>query len=506
MTSDPDLLTVETTHGHVRGDHKRGTYRYKGIPFAAPPVGARRFRPPAPAESWTGVRDATGKFATAPQPTGGVETLLGMQDGPPQSEADCLTLNVWTPAPDAGRRPVMVWIHGGAFVSGTGSTAWYDGSNLASRDVVVVTLNYRLGALGFLHLADLGGERFAGSGNVGLLDQAAALRWVHDNIETFGGDPDNVTIFGESAGGMSVGTHLALPASQGSFHRAIAQSGAVANVHDRDQATAVTTRLLDLLDLGPDQIDALETIPFPSLIEAQDTISNDFGIARGLPFQPVVDGVTLPEQPMAALRAGAAAGINLLTGTNRDEMRLFTSMDPRRDRLDDARLARRVQRFTGSDPDVLVRVYRDAAPDASPADLYEAIGTDAVFRMPAIEMAEAQSAHADVWVYEFHRASTAFGGSLGAAHAVEIPFALDNLTAPGANFFIGEPTEAMQHLATQMADAWTAFARHGDPNGSTLPAWGKYAPPSRPTMVFDLDSKVVEDPAGSRRAAWAACS
>ncbi len=225
---------------------------------------------------------------------------------------------------------------------------------------------------------------------------------------------------------------------------------------------------------------------------------------RGLPFQPVVDDDALPRHPVEAVRDGVAAGVHVMTGTNRDELRLFTAMDERLGALDDEGLVRRVERFVRADPDGLVQVYRDAAPDASPRAIYEAIGTDAVFRMPAIALAEAQSAHASVWLYEFHRESTAFGGSLGAAHAVEIPYAFDNLGAPGASFFTGEATEAMQDLATRMADAWVAFARTGDPNGSALPSWEPYSPEARTTMVLDLDSEVADDPAGPMRAAWAA--
>lgn len=498
----PQDLVVETATGLVRGDHKRGAYRYKGIPYAAPPVGAGRFAPPSHAASWTGERDATGRFPVAPQPLGGVEALLGATDGPPQSEADCLTLNVWTPAPDGARRPVMVWIHGGAFVTGTGLMPWYDGTNLAARDVVVVTLNYRLGALGFLHLADLGGDRYAGSGTVGLLDQAMALGWVRDNIEAFGGDPDNVTIFGESAGAMSVGTQLALPASQGLFHRAIAQSGSVAHTSDRDRATSVAVRLLDLLGLDRRSVDRLRHLPIEAILEAQTKVSAETRIADGLAFQPTVDGDTLPVAPHEAIRAGAAAGITLLTGTNRDEMRLFTAMDPRLQSFDEDTLVHRARGLVAHDPEGLVQAYRDAMPEATPKELYDAAATDAVFRMPAIALAEAQSDHAPAWLYEFHRESTAFGGALGSPHAVEIPYVFDNLTAPGAHFFTGDVTAEMQDLATRLADAWTTFARTGDPNSGALPAWSRYTPGARTTMILDLTSAPVDDPARPLRQAW----
>lgn len=500
---DPSLLVVETAQGRVRGDHSRGAYRYKGIPFAAPPVGALRFAPPAPPARWSGDRVATGRFSIAPQPLGGVDALLGAEGGPPQSEADCLTLNVWTPAPDGARRPVMVWIHGGAFISGAGLTPFYDGANLAGRDVVVVSLNYRLGALGFLHLADLGGEAFAESANVGLLDQAMALRWVHENIEAFGGDPANVTIFGESAGAMSVGSHLALPASAGLFHRAIAQSGAASQVHDRDQATEVAAALLRELDLAESDVERLREIPLETLLAAQATLSARRGISAGLPFRPTTDGVSLPVAPLAAVRAGSAAGIAVLTGTNRDEMKLFTAMDPGFAAADEEVLLRRTSKLVSHDPEGLVATYRAALPGASAKDLFEAIATDAVFRIPALDLAEAQSAHAPTWLYEFHEASTAFGGMLGSAHAVEIPYVFDNLDAPGASFLTGEVTEQMRALARDLADAWTSFARSGDPNGSDLPAWAAYDTTARMTLVTAAaESQVAADPAGPFREAW----
>lgn len=499
---DPGLFVVETASGRVKGDFKRGAYRYKGIPYAAPPIGELRFAPPRPTPSWSEVRDATGRFPTAPQPLGGVDMLLGAADGPAQSEADCLTLNVWTAAPDDARRPVMLWIHGGAFVSGTGLTPFYDGTNLASRGVVVVTINYRLGALGFLHLSDIGGEAFAGSGNAGLLDQAMALQWVHDNIEAFGGDPENVTIFGESAGAMSVGTQLALPASKGLFQRAIAQSGAASNVHDRDSAGSVAQQMLDMLGLEPSQVDRLRELPIEALLEAQAQLSARTPISRGLPFMPTVDGATLPEPPLSALAEAAAPGVSVLTGTNRDELKLFTAMDPRLGSLADEGLAKRVSGFVRNDPEGLVEIYRSHMPDAAPREVFEAIGTDAVFRMPAIALAETQSPQAPCWLYEFHQPSTAFGGMLGSAHAVEIPYVFDNLDSPGASMLTGVPTEEMRTLAATMADAWTAFARTGDPNAAGLPKWDAYRGEGRTTMIFDAQTRSVADAAGPFRHAW----
>lgn len=499
---DPALETVETDRGMVRGEHRRGAYRFKGIPYAAPPVGERRFAPPAPGESWSGIRRAVGSHPVAPQPPDMVSQLLGAGDGPPQSEADCLTLNVWTPRPDDAARPVLVWIHGGAFVTGSGSVPWYDGANLTRRDVVVVTVNYRLGALGFCHLEGIGGDAFAGSGNVGILDQAAALAWVQRNIEAFGGDPGNVTIFGESAGGMSVGTHLALPASRGLFHRAIAQSGAVDNVSDPDRATGIARRVLDELGLGASRIDELRSIPASALVEAQQKISADFGITGGLPFQPVWGDSVLPRRPIDAITDGGAAGIDLIVGSNRDELRVFFAMTPAMRADDDATVTRRVRAAAGGDAERIVGAYRNLFPEASSTELFEAIGTDAVFRIPALRLADAQRAHAPVHVYEFHQASTGLGGHLGATHAVDVPFAFDNLDAPGASFFTGEPDAAMRRVATAMADAWCAFARDGDPDATTLPRWPAWVPPTNATMVLEGTPSVASDPAADRRAIW----
>lgn len=498
--TDADDVTIETTGGPVRGEHKRGAFRVKGIPFAAPPVGELRFRPPEAPEPWTRVHDGTGRFPIAPQPLAGMEAAAGGAGGAAQSEADCLTLNVWTP-PDAplsggAGRPVMFWIHGGGFLTGAGTIPWYDGSALARRGVVVVTINYRLGALGFLELGGVDAS-LADSGNVGLLDQIAALRWVRDNIEAFGGDPGNVTIFGESAGGMSVGALLGTPAASGLFHKAIPQSGAAANVATRGEAEAAAAQLLDVLQV--DDVAALRARPADDLIEAQSRVRGAFGAGGGLPFQPVVGGDTMPRQPLDAVADGSAARIPLLTGTNRHEMRLFTALDPSIVPADrDAVLAIAGKRF-GSRAEALLGVYEAEGAD-TPASLYEAMSTDVVFRLPALALLAAQRAHAATFAYEFHYESTAFGGSLGAAHAVEIPFAFDNLDAGGASFFTGEVTDDMRGLATAMADAWVAFARDGVPASAGLPEWPRHDAPDHPTMILDLDPRVVDDPAGAVRA------
>src|SRR3712207_215533 len=264
--------TVMTAVGEVAGELGDGVHVFRGIPYARPPVGELRFRPPQPPEPWAGARPATAFGSIAMQSPSPLENLFGAAERPSMSE-DCLYLNIWTPGLDGARRPVMVWIHGGAFVTGSGSTPWYDGTRFAARgDVVVVTLNYRLGAFGFLHLADLIGESFVGSGNAGILDQAAALAWVRDNIAAFGGDPENVTIFGESAGAMSVGTLLALPAARGLFQRAILQSGAASNAMSRERANEVAGRLLEALGIPREKSETIRDVPARDLLAAQGRV------------------------------------------------------------------------------------------------------------------------------------------------------------------------------------------------------------------------------------------
>ena len=492
---------VETTHGPVRGDRKRGAQRWKGIPFAAPPVDVLRFAPPQPPEPWTDVRNCVGRFPIAPQPLAGMAVVAGGDGGAAQSEAECLTLNVWTPAADAARRPVLVWIHGGGFMTGAGTIPWYDGTNLTNRDVVVVSCNYRLGALGFLHLEDLGGSSFRGSGNVGILDQIAALQWVRDNIERFGGDPDNVTIFGESAGAMSVATLLGTPAASRLFHKAIAQSGAAANVSSPERATAVAERVVERL--GLQSVDDLRAVPAEAIVDAQSGARDDFGTGGGLPFQPVVDGVVLPRQPMEAVRDGHAAGVPVLAGWNAHEMRLFTLLDPRLGRTDRARNVSLLERRAPGRGERLVAAYEEAVGD-DPVRVLEAAMSDQVFRLPAIELLEAQGEHAPTYGYEFRFESTAFDGALGAAHAVEIPFAFDNLDAPGAAFFTGPVTDDMRSLSTAMADAWASFAHGGTPAAENLPEWPRYDPGRRPTMILDVLADVEDDPGGELRRQWSA--
>ena len=492
-------MIAQTRSGKVEGLERRGVLQFRGIPFAAPPVGPLRWLPPRREERWDGVRDATrfspesaqGKFAMNAL-TGAPETV--------KSE-DSLYLNVWTPACDDARRPVLVWIHGGAFAFGSGSTPWYDGTNFARNgDVVVVTINYRLGPLGYLHLADLFGDEFEGSGNLGVLDQVAALEWVRDSIAGFGGDPDDVTIFGESAGGGSVGTLLGTPAATGMFRKAVAQSGAASWWASREGATEITAALISRLGIGPGDAEALRALGWEQLVAASTELGMAVGNGR-LPFQPVVDGVVLPRPPLELVAAGNAAGVHLVVGTNRHEMTLFNLIDPSLAQADDAAIAQRVERFAPRDPAALLAEYRSRRPGASSAEVWTDLASDAVFRLPAIHHAEHQLPHAPVWMYLFTWETPVFGGVLRSTHALEIPFVFDNLDREGVEMFTGTGPDRGE-LARRMHAAWIAFARTGDPNHPELPEWPRYDTVRRPTMRFDTRCEVLEDPMGDDRRSW----
>jgi len=497
-------VTVETGLGKLEGLEIDGVRVFRGIPFAKPPVGELRFRAPEPPEPWTGVRDATAFGGSAPQPPVALVALPGMDVGA-QSE-DCLYLNVYAPAGAAPgtRKPVMVWIHGGGFVIGSGSQIVYDARRLAQRgDVVVVTINYRLGCLGWM---DLGDQDDLATENAGLLDQIAALRWVRDHVSVFGGDPDNVTIFGESAGGMSVGTLMGCPAAHGLFHKAIPQSGSCQGVHaDRDSSAAVTAAMLSALGLTTPHVRQLREMPVEKLVAAQQQVSLQLMLTAGknlLAFQPVVDGRTLPRHPLDAVREGLSRHVPLLVGSTRDEWKLFSFMDTQLRQLDDAGAAARLQQRVGhADGGKIVSGYRAGRPDADTASLWVAIESDRVFRIPAIRLAEAQLEHQpNVFMYLFTWPSPAFGGVLGACHAIELPFVFDALHHPGAENFAGKGPEA-ERLAAACVGAWSAFAHRGDPSAADV-AWPRYDGARRATLELGARCQVLEDPQGAERRLW----
>jgi para-nitrobenzyl esterase len=423
--------------------------------------------------------------------------MLG-DSAPPQSE-DCLTANVFTPGCDDAKRPVMVWLHGGAYVTGSSANPWYDGSRFAANgDVVVVTGNYRLGALGFTHLSDLD-PSFDASGNLGALDQQALLVWVRDNIAAFGGDAGNVTIFGESAGGGSVLTQLAMPSSRGLFHRAIAQSASFSQYRSRARATEAAEHLLRELGLSAATASKLRDVPIAELLEAQSKVEN--GLTGITAFAPSIDDDVLPIGVMEAIAAGSSAGVPLLIGTNLDEMRLFTAFDPNNAALTEEAvrtLARTQVGRDGDEADAVVDGYRAARPDATWGQVASTLATEVGFHQHAVRTAEAKHRNGDAtWMYRFTWASPAFGGILGSCHALEIPFVFDNLHRTGASIFTGTDTPGPDHqaVADAMHRAWIAFARTGDPG------WAPYGE-ARATMRFDVTSELEHDPEGDLRQLW----
>lgn len=481
---------AQTTNGEVRGRERKGVALFAGIPYAAPPTGVRRWAPPEPSEPWDGVRDATRFGPAAPQlPGEGLTNAVELAWA-----EDCLTLNVVTPAVDDGRRPVLVWIHGGAYRHGTGATPWYDGSSFAADGgIVVVTINYRLGALGFCQI-----DGAPTSGLNGILDQVAALHWVRDNIAAFGGDPDSVTIAGESAGGFSVATLTAMTSTNGLFRRAIAQSGAGHHVVMADLGATVAQRFLD--ELGAHDLADARRRSALDVLEAQGRVearAAEFMNTASLPFGPVVGGEHLPERPIDLMAAGAGADVAMLTGTNADEMTLFGMGQVRDDEL-----VRVLERY--ADPlEPLLDTYRASMPAASPGELAVALTGDWNFRIPAVRMAEAREAHdAATWMYLFDWKSHAFDGALGATHALEIPFAFNTLHAPGADVFLGTP-DPPQHVADAMHRSWQAFITTGRPHHDALPPWPAYRSEHRAVLEFSDHTRVLVDPDAPIRQAWA---
>ena len=483
------MAVVETHGGRVEGIEKDGVLQFRGIPFAAPPVGELRWRPPRPPEPWPGVRSAAGFGPMAPQGPPQFTFFAGAEQ-PPMSEAECLTLNVLTGGLGGDPRPVVVWIHGGGFTAGSGRNPWYNGTSFARRGLVVVTVNYRLGALGFLHL----GDELPGSGNCGLLDQVAALEWVRDNIAAFGGDPGRVTVFGESAGGMSIGALLGTPAASGLFRQAVAQSGAASTANDPERAADAAERLLSRIGGR----DALRAASWERIVEAQgEVVAAMRGGAGELPFMPVVDGVVLPRVPLETVAGGAAGSVRLLTGTTRDEMTLFLAGATNGIGMDEATAVRRLERTCPGAGRTLYDAYRAELGDGTrPGDVWVAVETDRVFRIPAIELAAAQARHTpDVWMYLFTWESPAMGGDLRSCHALEIPFVWNTLAISGP--FSGGGPEA-EALAAEMHAAWIAFAAGGDPG------WERYEEGRRATRVFGPGGGLVDDPMAATRRLWEA--
>ncbi len=483
----PETQVVRTTAGPVRGERVDGLQRFLGIRYGAD-TAPRRFRAPLPPEPWSDVHEALQFGAASPQ----------RADEKPASE-DCLFLNVWTPdLNDRARRPVMLYIHGGAYSTGSGSSPLYDGSTLCRRgDVVVVTLNHRLNLFGYLYLAHLD-QRFPDSGNAGMLDLLLALHWVRDNITRFGGDPNRVMLFGQSGGGAKIATLLAMPAAAGLFHSAATMSGQQLTASGPLNATRRTRQLLDASPLRGLSLDALTSVPFERLLEASSATDPIIG-AGSLYFGPVLDERHLLRHPFYPDAPPQSAHIPMIIGNTHDETRWLIGRDPSVWTLDWSTLPARLEREmrVDIDPDSVVREYRRMYPSLSAVDVFFAATTASRSWRGAIVEAELRAAQrAPAWTYQLDFPSPLDGGKWGAFHTHDIPLVFGTLTAPGTSTADDAET---RRVSRQMGDAFIALARTGNPNHAGLPRWQPYAPPARATMVFDRVTRLVNDPRGGER-------
>ena len=499
-----DMAPVANTrYGRIRGTANGSVKVFKGVPYGAPTSGANRFMPPKQPEPWTGVRDTIAYGDRSPQSdaAGFMEEEIVSLDHSPMSE-DCLRLNVWTAGlKDGKKRPVMVWFHGGGFSGGSGGNVRYDGTNLARKhDVVLVTVNHRLNAFGFLYLAKLGGEKYADSGNVGMLDVVAALNWVKDNIEEFGGDPARVTIFGQSGGGGKVTTAMAMPQAVGRFHRVIAESGLALKAVTPDEASGVASKIMAQLNLQPSQVDQLQQIPYQQILGAMAKLG-----PAGNRFAPVLDGRSLVSGngPFDPVAPSLSAKVPMILGSTLTEITFMktTPLDP----IDDATLhadLKRTLRIDDAETEKLITLYKRDFPQAGNTRLFQLIATDNWLTANVALVAERKAAlgQGAAYVYHFEKPTPVHDGKLGVPHTVEITYVFDNLDVPTENAITGTGKDRYP-LADKMSRAWTEFARTGDPDVKGLPHWRPYSPADRAVMIFNDECKLVVDPHPEERAA-----
>jgi para-nitrobenzyl esterase len=526
-------VEVSTAYGRLRGLRQPGLLTFLGVPYAGPVSGANRFVEAPALEPWTGVKDALQLGPPSPQPG---KSYYGINE--PSPAENCLFLNIWTPAADGRKRPVMVYSHGGGFYKGSGGAHYQDGGNLArTYDVVVVTTNHRLGLMGYLFLGDLGGEAYATSGNQGLLDIKGALKWVHESISSFGGDPNKVMIFGESGGALKTSALYGLPSAAPFFNKASIESGAGIFMMPRDVAAASTQLVLQHLGLTRNEWQKLLEIPLDQLIAAQVAVAAKVGPGFDLAalrkgkgwilnggFAPVVDGTILPHDPFYPEAPAFSKNKPLMVGSNRDEMNFVWFQGKMNSifSLTDETLKTTLHQQLGTEADTVLATYRKTRPHASPPDLYTAITTAAFFWLAGIRIAERKAAQqgAPVYMYMFvHQSNYVIPGTthtIGAAHALEIPYKFGNIhpvgqeshadtMQPGSNIsldnLVGTDPDR-EKVARNMSEMWTTYARTGHPGAKGQPAWPAYTLETRATMQIDAQCKVIDDPFGEERKMW----
>jgi para-nitrobenzyl esterase len=490
---------VETACGKVRGEVFRGVSIFRGVPYGAPTSGANRFRPPQSPSSWTGVRETVLYGQTAPQSRGRLAEG-GYPGNRPEQGEDCLALNVWTPATDGGRRPVLVWLHGGGFEAGSGSPVLYDGVNLCRRgDVVCVSVNHRLNVFGHLLLEDALGDAFAGSANAGFLDIVAALAWVRDNIDRFGGDPGNVTIYGQSGGGRKVSIAMAARRAQGLFRRGIVQSGSHLRLTPREAAGEQLDRLLAQFGLTRAGARDLQTLPMEQLCKANRAVQRETGRV----FAPTIDGVVFDAHPWDPEAPAMSAAVPMMIGTCRTELsNQVGSGDESTFSLAPTDLKERLARYLPEDDIAeVVDVFRRQSPDASTSELFFKIITARGYWRDSVLQTERKAAQnaAPVWSYRLMWRTPVEGGRRITPHSLDLPFVFDNVSK--ARDMVGEPGPEPEALAQQMAESWLAFARTGHPNNPAIPAWRPYDLAQRSVMLFDAVARVEDDPHREERQA-----
>lgn len=487
----PQRSLATTRSGRIAGQTDRGVHVFRGVPYGAD-TAPRRFQRAVRETAWTGVRDAHRFGPSAPQ--------RGDADGQPLSE-DCLFLNVYTPAlRDGTRRPILFYIHGGGYTTGSGSHPLYDGVNLCRRgDVVVITVNHRLNAFGYLYLGESADERLRDAGNVGQLDLIDALRWVHEHAHEFGGDPGNITVFGQSGGGAKIATLMAMPEADGLFHKAMTMSGQQVTAAGPRAAAQRTALFLGELGLGPRDVGRLLAMPMARLVEALRVRDPSRVEDTALYFGPVLDSRSLPRHPFYPNAPAQSARIPMLIGNTRDETRAFLGNDPANFALTWEQLPQKLreQQFVDLSPEVVIAGYRRLYPDYTPSDVFFAATTAGrSWRGAIIEAEERAKQGAPAWVYQLDWRSPADGGRLRAFHTLDIPLVFDTIDAEGSK--TGHDARA-RTVAAQMSGALIALARHGDPNHAGIPAWSPYTLPRRQTMVFDDVSRMQDDPRGGER-------